>query len=512
MKNPECCGKDMAKDGFAGSGRQRYRCRLCGVKTTGVNQNDAGYDKAEAGDNAARLRERIKSGCRRFVITAAQNNTKVHMPFFRSLLTYCEVNDAELVVIPIHYKNISLFTAGQEYKKWWSGELTPYLVDENVHLGGRVEIAGDTKIAATAANPLSGLQEVGGKRWQIIGHSQMGMIPVAAPVGSIPKRIYSTGAVTVRNYSRSKEGKKAEFHHSFSAQVVEIGGPSPFVRQLGFSKGGIYDIAGGELRLYTPDGVEDGGRALVLTTGDEHVKFHHKGVFQATYAPGGLCDVLRPQYLVRHDVLDGYAGSHHHEKDPLKLFKKHHSGDNCYRTEMEQVVAFLNQTTPPDCVNVMVDSNHHDHLQQFLNRANANTDHTNAIFIAEMQAAQREAVLAGEDARPLRLYCEPRLSVETLWLDRVTPFIKGNVDYGQHGDVGINGARGSAASMARAVHKAVIGHGHSAQIVKGVYQVGKSAVVMEYERGLSTHSHTHCVQYANGKRSLVDIFGGQYRI
>ena len=407
-----------------------------------------GYSRDAAAANAERLRSAIKGGLRRVVVTSAQNNTRVHSQFLQSLLTYCEANEAELVVIPVHYKNVSLYTAAQEYNKWWAKPLQPYLVDENIYLGGRVEIAADTKIAATAANPLSGLQEVGGDRWQIIGHGQTAMVPVAAPVGEVPKRLYTTGSVTVRNYSRTKDGKKAEFHHTTGAVVIEIprARDHAFVRQLGYGRGGIYDIAGGELRCYSPGGVTTGHRALALTTGDEHVKFHDKGVFKATYGRGGLCDILRPQYLVRHDVLDGHAGSHHHERDPLVQFRKHHSGDNCYRRELDEVVRFLNETTPSDCTNVLVDSNHHDHLQQWLNRADANKDHQNALLIAELQRAQREAILEGRDARPLRLYCDGRLDVPVKWLDRAQPFLIDGVDYSQHGDVGVNGARGSAAA------------------------------------------------------------------
>lgn len=521
MQRPSCCGKPMTKSGRAQSGRQRYTCggtTGCGRRTTNPEGNDkadqdqAGLDPEIAKANLERLRQAVKSGARRFVVTAAQNNTRVHKQFLRTLEIYSAHNNAELIVIPIHYKNISLYTASQQYKKWWAPELEPYLLDANLYLGGNVEVAADTKISATAASPLTGLQEVGGSRWQILGHSQLGMVPVAAPISLVPKRLYSTGAVTIRNYSRTKYGKKAEFHHSMSALVVEVARKkTAFVRQLGYGDGCVYDIAGGELRRYDQDGVRSGGRALALVPGDEHVKFHDPGVYRATYGAGGMTEVLRPQYLMRHDVLDAYAGSHHHNKDPLKQFEKHHNGGNNYREELDQVVEFINRTTPDDCVNVIVDSNHHDHLQTYLNNSHVNVDHANAVFIAVMQAEQRRAILEGRDYRPMRLYCEPLLEVPALWLNRLDPFLLKGVDYSQHGDAGINGARGSAASMARATFKAVIGHSHTAQIVKGVYQVGKSMGVAEYERGLSTHTQTHCVQYPNGKRSLLDIFNGRYR-
>lgn len=509
MDRPEHCGKPMQTHGRAGSGAIRWYCSVCGFRTT-LNSNGAdtlpGWNETLVSQNLDLLHQAIKEGQKRFVVTAAQNNTRANARFLESLERYCNHWGAYLIVLPIHYKNISLYTANQQYRKWWPREIEKYLIDERVYLGGGIELS-DVRISATAADPLSGLRELGEQRWQIYGHSQVAMEPVATPSDLPPKRLYTTGVVTQRNYSKSKYGAKADFHHTNAAIVVEIASRTTcFVRQLVMEPGGaFFDVAGGIVGHYKPDEIVWGARPTAITTGDEHVKFHARSVFKGTYGPEGMVPVLKPEHIVRHDVLDGYAGSHHHHKQPLVQFRKWHVRDDDYRAELEQVARFINETTPKDCLNVMVDSNHHDHLQKFLDKADANKDHINAIFIAEMQQAQREAIIAGEDYRPLRLYCEPRLKCETLWLERNTPFLLNGVDYSQHGDVGVNGARGSAKAMAGTTFKAVVGHSHSPKIVKGVYQVGKSSETMEYERGLSTHAHTHCIQYPNGKRSLIDI-------
>ena len=511
LDKPICCGVPMHKAGLSESKHQRYRCRMCTFRTTGNDDGALGYDPELTKSNTQTLQAAIKAGAKRFIITSAQNNTRVNADFLTALERYSRKWSCPLVVIPVSYKNPSAFTGGQEFKKTWHSSVEPYLVDDNVHLGGGVEIAADTKIAATAVNPISGMHTVGGHRWQIIGHAQVAMEPVGAPAGVRPKRVYSTGSVTHRNYSRSKIGKIAEFHHTACALVVEVSGTQAFVRQLAWGNGCFYDLAGGQLLKYTPEKVTNGERALALTTGDEHVRFHDKAVRRATYATGGIAEVVKPAHLVRHDVLDGYAGSHHHRHDPLTQFKKRANGGDCYRAELDQVVDFINDTTPKGAVNIMVDSNHHDHLQQFLNKADANVDHTNAVFIAEMQAKQRRAVLAGEDHRPLMLFCDGKVTAPIKWLGRSKPFVIKGVDYSQHGDVGVNGSRGSAAGLAKTTYKMTIGHSHTPRICKGVYQVGKSATRLEYEKGLQTQGQTHCVQYANGKRTLVDIFAGKWR-
>jgi len=98
-----------------------------------------------------------------------------------------------------------------------------------------------------------------------------------------------------------------------------------------------------------------------------------------------------------------------------------------------------------------------------------------------------------------------------VFTDPNMPFMIGGVDFGQHGHRGANGARGSAQGFANTTHKATIRHTHAARIVKSVYQVGKSCKDLEYETGLSSHTNTHSLQYMNGKRTLIDIFGKFWR-
>jgi hypothetical protein len=488
----------------------------CGTSTTAKTQEDfedrqgVGYDQQVVDRNNDRVRELVKNGHRRWVITAAQNNTRLH-PGWKALKSYCEETGAELLVIPVHHKNVSLYTGGEEYKKTWPADVQAHLVDDHLNIGGGVDVAARLKIAATAARPLAALQAVGSSRWQIIGHSKQLMEPVATPSDTAPKRLYTTGAITVRNYSKTKAGALAEFHHTVGALVVEVDTRNrAFVRQLGIHGGSLFDVAGGQLREYGPGWVKEHDRVLAITTGDEHVKFHDRSVYAGTYGPDGVCTALRPRHLFRHDVLDGYARSHHHEKDPVLQFKKFHNGDDDYRAELEGVVDFLNRSTPEGTKNHIVDSNHHDHLRQWLSRADVNKDHRNALLIAELQAQMRHDVLAGVERSPLQIYCEGRLEVDTDWLDRNKPFLLKGVDYSQHGDIGVNGARGSASALAKTAHKSVIGHSHTARIVDGCYQVGYSAGDLEYAKGMGTWTHTHCIQYPNGKRTLVDIWRGRW--
>ena len=512
-KRPICCGKPMKKSrGKSQSGNTRYQCggkAGCGVSTTNLDgPKQTGYDQALADANYDYLIDAIKNGQKKFVVTSAMNNTRLHTKQFESLLKYCYYNDADLIVIPIHYKNVSAFTANETFNKKWVQTVQPFILDKPLKLGGNVIVRADIRIAATAANPLEGKQAINGRMWTIFGHSQFAMEPVATPADQYPKRMYTTGCTTVRNYSQTNMGAKAEFHHVQGALVVEVVGRRAFVRQLNANSDGcFYDLD----KYYTPEDVTGGHRALALTTGDEHVKHHNKKVRKATYdAPDSITNVLKPKHIFRHDVLDAYFCSHHHEKDDIQQFRKYHMRDHNGRKELDDVVKFINETTPIFSTTHIVPSNHHDHLKMWLNRVDEKKDHENAQLIYELKAQLKYNVLHGLTDDPLEIYLTPRLKCDFHFLDRSKPYVLKSVDYSQHGDKGINGARGSARSFAKTVYQMVIGHSHGARIVKGTYQVGTSANRMEYETGLGDHTHTHCIQYANGKRTLIDIIGGRW--
>jgi hypothetical protein len=85
------------------------------------------------------------------------------------------------------------------------------------------------------------------------------------------------------------------------------------------------------------------------------------------------------------------------------------------------------------------------------------------------------------------------------------------VEYGFHGDIGPNGSRGTTKNLSKLGVKVTKGHNHTAEIIDGCYSAGKSTGMLEYEQGgPSSHTNSHVVQYANGKRAIVIIINGRY--
>jgi len=493
--------------GFVKSNGSHWKCTPCNAKfkkesrrnvLRRMEERESGFDEVAAEKHA----RKCEKG-QRLIVTCAQHNTDVDGVFFQSLITASKFFKCQIACIPLHYKNITLMTKD---KKQWVDEVSPYLVKTDINFNG-LKVKSDARINATTRHPLSGKQAIGGNHWTVFGHTQVARIPVAAPGGQTPKVMFSTGAVTLANYSQSNDGLIADFHHTIGALIIERSGDLVFVRQINAGEDGtFYDLD----KHFKPDGVTSKNRIKSIVTGDEHWKFND--CERETYGKGGIVDTLRPEYIVRHDVYDHYGASHHHSRDPVLQFAKHHNGDNDVKRELDQCIDAINRTTPKWSETLIVPSNHHDHLSRWLSNVDINSDHQNALLIAELQAETRKAAILGKNRDPFYLYASPRLTCKHRFLERNQSFLIGDVDHSQHGDVGVNGSRGSPRQLALTTYKMSIGHSHSPCIHMGVFQAGSSTGRLDYEKGLSTHSRAHIIQYQNGKRALIDIIDGRWRL
>ena len=345
----------------------------------------------------------------RLIVTCGQNNTAPYLGAMQSLKKCAEFYGAKLAVIPKRYKFAA--TEWEEEGMHWHKDLLPYLVGGDIEIGN-VTVRCDVHINSTTLNPLSGKHGHCGERWVVFGHPQHQMEPVISPADQLPKRMYTTGSCTKKNYTVSDAGEKARFHHIPGALLIENMGDYCFIRTLhADKKGNFYDLD----KRFTPKGVTQGHNIEAIVTGDEHVKFNI--VKKPTYtAKNSIVKTLKPKFIVRHDILDGFAGSHHHERDPLLQYRKHTQGDNDYRAELDEVIDFVNQTTPEGAVNLIVPSNHHDHLKQWLDKADPNKDHTNSKLILELGWQMREAVDKGRPHDPFYLYSHKKLPKGTKFL------------------------------------------------------------------------------------------------
>jgi hypothetical protein len=201
----------MFRNGKTPGGTQRWMCDArhggCGYATTNPGSKVArGQDgRPQKNQLKAPQFKRKLGGVKRYVITAAQNATPVHDGFLAALKGYCKRNNAELLVIPIRYKNpSSVWTESQANEEVWAPELAPYLYNQRKKLNPNLVLLGDIKTVATAVSPLTGFEGITHGESGILGHTKLQLKTVPTPQNSLPKILTTTGAITMPNYTAER--------------------------------------------------------------------------------------------------------------------------------------------------------------------------------------------------------------------------------------------------------------------------------------------------------------------
>lgn len=459
------------------------------------------------------------------IITSAQNATPVFTPFFKSIMKFCEHNDAEFFVIPNRYKNpTSIWKAEDKSEEWWDKRLEPYLVSDYVKVCDSLRIMGHIKVQPTATNPLSGFDSHTGLDSAIFGHPKVQQKVVPTPSKKLPKMLMTTGSITKQNYTDSKAGQKGHFHHSFAAIVIEIDHKNGIFHARYIhsdEKGSFYDLD----KRYTPTTVQTNKSIAGLVTGDTHAEFMDEKVEQATYsAPDSIMNTLKPSVKVYHDIEDFYRRNHHHKGDHLLAYSKHHLGRNNVEEGLQVTADFIDRHSRPDCTDVIIKSNHDEALDRWLKEADPKIDPENSRFYYYMMynlmctVKKTDTGFSWRD--PFEFWCKNpdqqrglKNVDNTIFLKRDESYTICGIEVGFHGDKGPNGGRGSIKSFTKIGPKTIIGHSHSPGIEEGVYQVGLSARMdLEYVSGPSSWMQTHCIIYPDGKRTLINIINGHWRL
>lgn len=499
------------------SGKVRWECvssdRVYCYSTT----NPGGPMTDRTGNRSKRptiFKRPMRDGAKTFIITAAQNGTPVHEGFWACLQTARKALNAELVVVPIRYKNpTSRWTQSQKNEETWGTVTEPYLYNARLRLNKNLLLLGDIKTQPTASEPLSGFESISGAESAIIAHTKLQLRSVATPSNKMAKIITTTGACTVQNYTDSKAGKKGEFHHALAAVIVEIDGPIFHLRQVNYDtkSGSFTDL---ETR-YGPKRARRAPRPLALVMGDTHVDFIDPKVESAT---DEIIAMLEPETLVWHDLLDGYSANPHHKGNPFNAYAKRMSNADKVKEEVFRAIDHVTAKTPDGTTSVIVASNHDDFLRRWVINTDWREDPTNAEFyLATAWAMIRDTKMGPggtEYPSPFPHWFKQRQAgAQFRCLGGNESFVLGGVELGMHGDRGPNGSRGSAKNLRRIGVRSIIGHSHSPAIEEGCYQVGTSTRLrLEYNSGPSSWLNAHCVLHADGKRQLIIIIGNKWRL
>lgn len=480
-------------------------------------------DFKQAHDPTARVqapttvfRRDLSPSARVFVLTAAQNATPVHEAFWQCLEQMAAHRKAELLVLPLRYKNpTSTFAGSQQNAEWWDATVRPFLWNVRHSFNRNLMVLGDIKIQPTASSPLTGMDALSHAASGIIGHTKVQLRAIPTPSQQMAKILTTTGACTVENYTDSRAGKTGEFHHSLSAVIVEIDGSKFRLRHVHFDSKSqsVTDLD----KRYSANGVDAAPRPLALIMGDTHVDAIDPAVERATFGPKGIVETLKPQTLVWHDLLDGYACNPHHLGNPFSRVAKRGASRDDVKAEVTRAIQYVRDHTPKGCESVVVGSNHNDFLRRWILRTDWRDDPTNAAFYLETALAMVKGTTYSRHGTsypdPFTYWVEQAKLERTRVLRPDQSFVLAGVELGMHGDQGPNGARGSSKNLRRIGVRSFIGHSHTPGIDEGCYQVGTSTSLrLEYNSGPSSWLNAHGVLHADGKRQLIIIVDGEWRL
>lgn len=470
----------------------------------------------------------FKRGVRRYLLTAAQNDTPIHERFWQNLNAYARHIGAEISVGGFSYQ-LGVFTDHTARNQVFAEALRPYLVHQQTSLGPVIWCA-EMNILPTAVRPLSGLDTYTRGKHGVFPHAKVQLVSVPSLEPGGAAILYTTGACTTPNYVEKKAGLKAIFHHQIGATLVEIDADgTPFMRQI---TAAVDDGSFQDLDCKVANGyVTSGHRVEAITWGDIHREKIDPVVARACWGldtekdviedtRGTMLDVLQPRHQFFHDLLDFESRNHHRRGDHAFLFKMIHKGTDRVEDAMESCARFLRLTARDWCASVVVPSNHNDAYPRWLREADPRQDPLNARFWFESNLEIYKAIERGDEAFDVFRWAltrfDPRELEDIVFLPRNGSYLicqaHGGIETVLHGDQGPNGARGTPLNLTKVGSRLNTGHTHTASILDGVYTAGLCGLFDQgYNEGPSSWSHTQIITYPNAKRTLVTIRNGRWR-
>lgn len=505
------CAKNLPRDERIfrpnPSGTLRSMCRKCESKL--ASHRREGLPTVKEIESIRRTVPKAKT----YVITYAQNATPVNSAFLESLLQYCEIKGAELIVIPGRYTNpTSIWSINMQSNEWWDPKLVPYLFDGRKTLGGHITIFGDISIQPTASRPLTGFEVFSGDCSAIFGHPKLQLRTIATAKRYYPRILTTTGAVTKTNYTKSKAGKKAEAHHVYGATIVEQGEALFHVRQINADKDGSFiDID----TVYSGSGTKPASRALALICGDIHVEHEDPEVIAATFTDSdSIVNTVKPEKIIFHDVLDFDRRNHHTINNQIDRYERSHGfkADDV-KSEIIDAINFLDSKTPENTEPIVIQSNHDEAFDRWLEEADPKKDPKNALFFHQMWTKKLENFHSyGSWVNAFELMYLEHGQGKVRFIGRDESLKVADIYCNFHGDKGLNGSHGSAQAFASLGVKTIVGHSHSPSILDSAYTVGVTSKLDQgYNFLPSSWMNTHCLVYANNTRTLIHVIGKNWK-
>lgn len=445
----------------------------------------------------------------KFLITYAQNETAVNLPFFSNLRAYADHIGAQILVVKGHYNTSAFSGQVKGDPDWYAEEIRPYLIDQDAFLGFHhgLFLNAETNILPTTLYPVNaGAQLIGNSQAIILAHPKQQAKTLPVMKGESTRWVYSTGSVTVRNYVTSAAGAKAESDHAYGALLVEVCDESLEFKarhlRADDMDGSFYDLD----LFIDKQKITVSEKPFSVVLGDVHAEKLDPVFWGQTL---DFLDQYKPQKVVLHDILD-FSSRNHHRRDSGHFLASqlNETVENDLRQVSYTLVQLRNAVENGDLI--VVYSNHDDALIRWLdcNKYDPRKDPVNAVTYHKLNAAVYSDIINKEPERPILETALAELQMDSaqatfLLLDQSCNV--NGVEVGFHGDKGVNGSKGSPALYSKQGISMVTGHTHSPSMLGDVTTVGCCNLEQGYNKGLSSWALCHAIIYPNGARTLITL-------
>lgn len=440
------------------------------------------------------LEEMVK----KYLITGAQYMAGVNHKVLDSMEKYAQVNNAEILVLPVKYKKTDepiLHERLQQYR----------VIDGNYSLNDNVQLA-NYGVRPQSIEPITGFSRFAKTGKTTIFASPKQRLKVLPNHLDLPKVLMTTGFITKPQYDTGFAiSSKAKYDHKFGAVVVEVEDKKLFhYRHIEAQVNGkFYDLG----MLYDGKKKPKKERGFIVF-GDTHAvdvdpKVHKENL--------SILDEYKPKGLVLHDLFDGQSINHWSQGKTLDLAREYKATKLSLEQEAKHTLKILNDYSsrmPRDGKVYVVKSNHDERIDRWLNEGRYLSEPQNYAL------GHRLWLAAYEQRDPLQelLNYVGEVPKNVVFLSREDRLKKYGVELGYHGDERMNGGRGSMRSKEHAYGKSVTAHTHSPEIVRDTYVIGTNTKLnLGYNSGNSGWMHTSAMVYPNGKVQMFNYLKGKHR-
>ena len=458
-------------------------------------------------ENFEKLKQEAGS-YKKFIITTAVSGAFVHERFYKSLKSYCEKENALLII------QVVKDTAAQINKF----KLDPILKDEfflvgDLALNSNLYVS-SIEISPKQILPMTGLNRLARNCSFIFGSPKQSLTVLPNQKHQTPRVMISTGAITSADYTSDKYRSKrtaqiATFDHKLGAIIVELENDDKtfYFRQIQAEpKSGSFSDLG---KYYKSSGKVGEMGCDLIKLGDWHAGDTDQNVVKCWKE---LCKVVKPDYLVLEDLFNGLSVNPHTLDKVATRAKIAGKGLTNLEDELKLTAKDLDMLVKiPNKKCVVTYSNHDNFIKRYIESGHWIKDRENM----KMCTALADDMFKGEtllSKSGIERFVKETTKKKVRWLEEDESWVVSGIEQGEHGDKGANGARGGLVALEKLYGAGNYGHSHTPGQLRDSMQAGTSTGLdLGYNKGGSSWLQSSIVQYKNGSRQLIHVINNKWR-